>query len=46
LRGNLVARVHIPSPQTRQRKNLLRQRLYWARLRTMLRNRIHALLDR
>jgi len=28
------------------RKNLLRQRLYWARLRTMLRNRIHALLDR
>jgi transposase len=24
----------------------LRQRLYWARLRTMLRNRIHALLDR
>src|SRR5213075_3443377 len=32
--------------QTRSRKNLLRQRLYWARLRTMLRNRIHALLDR
>ena len=46
LRGNLVARVHIPSKTTRARKNLLRQRLYWARLRTMLRNRIHALLDR
>jgi transposase len=41
-----VARAHIPSKLTRQRKNLLRQRLYWARLRTMLRNRIHALLDR
>ena len=46
LRGNLVARAHIPSRTTRARKNLLRQRLYWARLRTMLRNRMHALLDR
>ena len=46
LRGNLVARAHIPRRVTRQRKNLLRQRLYWARLRTMLRNRLHALLDR
>jgi transposase len=46
LRGNLVARAHIPGKQTRARKNLLRQRLCWARLRTLLRNRIHALLDR
>jgi transposase len=46
LRGNLVARAHVPSRQSRARKNLLRQRLYWARLRTMLRNRMHALLDR
>src|SRR5881392_1979850 len=46
LRGNLVARAHVPERETRARKNLLRQRLYWARLRTMLRNRIHALLDR
>ena len=46
LRGNLVARAHIPAAQTRRRKNQLRQRLYWARLRTALRNRIHALLDR
>src|SRR5207248_7188263 len=44
LRGNLVARAHVPRRETRVRKNLLRQRLYWARLRTMLRNRIHALL--
>ena len=28
LRGNLVARAHIPSRLTRARKNLLRQRLY------------------
>src|SRR5207253_2132026 len=46
LRGNLVARAHVPGRETRGRKNLLRQRLYWARLRTMRRNRIHALLDR
>lgn len=46
LRGDLIARAHIPCKATRARKNLLRQRLYWARLRTMLRNRIHALLDR
>ena len=46
LRGNLVARAHIPGKATRARKNLLRQRLYWSRLRTMLRNRLHALLDR
>src|SRR5438552_4865966 len=46
LRGNLVARAHVPRRQTRSRKNLLRQRLYWARLRTMLRNRMHVLLDR
>jgi len=46
LRGNLVARAYVPRREIRARKNLLRQRLYWARLRTMLRNRIHALLDR
>src|SRR5205809_7041841 len=46
LRDTLVARAHVPGRETRARKNLLRQRLYWARLRTMLRNRIHALLDR
>ena len=46
LRGELVARAHVPRRETRARKNLLRQRLYWARLRTMLRNRIHTLLDR
>src|ERR1700722_13421673 len=46
LRGNLVARAHVPSKETRHRKDELRQRLYWARLRTRIRNRIHALLDR
>jgi hypothetical protein len=46
LRGNLVARAHAPAKAVRQRKDTLRQRLYWARLRTRIRNRIHAVLDR
>lgn len=46
LRGDLVARVHVPAKPTRQRKLLLRQRLQWARMRTMIRNRIHVVIDR
>jgi transposase len=46
LRGDLIARAHVPAKPTRQRKEVLRQRLYWARLRTRVRNRIHALIDR
>lgn len=46
LRGNLIARAYVPTQRTRQRKEVLRQRLYWARLRTRIRNRIHALVDR
>ncbi len=46
LRGGFIARAHVPRPATRRRKELLRQRLYWSRLRTRLRNRVHALVDR
>jgi transposase len=46
LRGDLIAQSHAPSAATRRRKHLLRQRLFWVRLRTMLRNRMHAILDR
>lgn len=46
LRGDLVAQSHAPCAATRARKHLLRQRLCWMRLRTMLRNRTHAILDR
>jgi transposase len=46
LRGDLIARAYVPTRRTRQRKEVLRQRLYWARLRTRIRNRIHALIDR
>lgn len=46
LRGNFISRVHVPQKAVRQRKDQLRQRLYFARLRTKIRNRTHALLDR
>jgi transposase len=46
LRGDLIAHSHAPSAATRARKHLLRQRLFFVRLRTMLRNRMHAILDR
>lgn len=44
LRAGLVSSVHIPCKETRQRKEVLRQRCFFVRQRTMLRNRIHRLL--
>ncbi len=44
LRANLISSVHIPSRETRDIKNVLRQRCFFVRQRTMLRNRIHRLL--
>src|SRR5436305_14442632 len=35
-----------PAQRPGPANNLLRQRLFWVRLRTMLRNRMHAILDR
>jgi len=46
LRGNLIAAVHAPSPATRARKYVIRQRMCWVGMRTRLRNRIHALIAR
>lgn len=44
LRAGLISAVHIPCKETRQRKEVLRQRCFFVRQRTMLRNRIHRLL--
>lgn len=44
LRVNFIPAVHIPAKETRQRKEVLRQRCFFVRQRTMLRNRIHRLL--
>lgn len=44
LRANLISAVHISARETRERKEVLRQRCFFVRQRTMLRNRIHRLL--
>jgi transposase len=44
LRADLVSTVHIPAKETRQRKEVLRQRCFFVRQRTMVRNRIQRLL--
>lgn len=46
LRGDLIPCLHVPSSRNRCRKNVLRQRVFWIRQRTMIRNRVHILIDR
>lgn len=46
LRANLLPASHIPDRATRLRKEVLRQRTFWVRERTKVRNRIHRLLGR
>jgi transposase len=46
LRCDLVPAAYVCSPQARIVKNLLRHRMFLVRLQTMVKNRIHVLLDR
>ena len=46
LRADLIPLVHVPSKEMRAQKNLLRQRFWLVGLRTMVKNRIHHILDR
>ena len=46
LRCDLIPPAHVSSPQARVIKRLLRHRIFLVRVRTMLKNRIHDLLDR
>jgi transposase len=46
LRADLIPTVHVPSRNARAQKNLLRQRLWLVNIRTMVKNRIHHILDR
>jgi len=46
LRAGILPLVHVPSKEVRAQKNLLRQRFWLVKLQTMLKNRIHALVDR
>jgi transposase len=46
LRLGVIPSCHIPPRETRIRKDVLRQRAYWVRRRTGLRNRVHRLIER
>lgn len=46
LRMNWVPTVHVPPRETRDQRNLLRQRAWLVQQRTRIKNRIHSILDR
>jgi len=46
LHADLIPAIHIPGADTRKRREVIRQRMYWVKTRTMLRNRIHRILER
>ncbi|MCL0041360.1 IS110 family transposase [Dehalococcoidia bacterium] len=46
LRSDLLPEAHVAGPEIRQVRNVLRQRMFFVRLRTMVKNRISSLLDR
>lgn len=46
LRLGVVPACHIPDRKTRDRKVVLRQRVFWVRQRTRIRNRIHKIIER
>jgi transposase len=46
LRTDLLPRAYAPNKQTREFKSILRQRMFFVRIQTMVKNRIHDILDR
>jgi transposase len=46
LYANLIPEVFVPSQDIRQQKNILRQRCWFVKLKTMIKNRIHHILNR
>ncbi|MDH4230407.1 MAG: IS110 family transposase [Nitrospirota bacterium] len=46
LRGNLIAEAYAPDFDTRDKKNLLRYRASLVKIRTMIKNMVHAVLAR
>jgi len=46
LRADLIPTVYVPGRVTQEQRRQLRQRMFLVRLRTMLKNRIHILIDR
>jgi len=46
LRADLLPTAYVPSKETREAKNILRQRMFFVRVQTMVKNRIYTILDR
>lgn len=46
LNANLIPEVHVPSKEVRRQKDILRQRCWLIKIRTMLKNRIHQVISR
>jgi transposase len=46
LRSDLLPEAYVPSKETREAKNILRQRMFFVRVQTMVKNRIYTILDR
>jgi transposase len=46
LRADLLPRAYAPSKHTRELKSFLRQRMFLVRIQTMVKNRVHDILDR
>ncbi len=46
LRSNLLPEAYVPNKETREAKNILRQRMFFVRIQTMVKNRIYTILDR
>jgi len=46
LRSNLLPEAYVPDKETREAKNVLRQRMFFVRVQTMVKNRIYTILDR
>ncbi len=46
LRADLIPCAHVPTRRTRERKEVLRQRVFWVKQRTRLRNRVHRIISR
>ena len=46
LRSNLLLEAYIPNKETWEAKNILRQRTFFVRVQTMVKNHIYTILDR
>ena len=46
LKAGITPMVHVPVKEVRDQKNLLRQRFWLVRLSTMIKNRVHSIIDR